>query len=183
MLFLSARLLSLSLQHAQHTHSLSLSLSLSLSVQQLPPSPSHRIISACHHEDRCSHLHNRPIISPMILLSNIQRPDTLPTGLNPSKSKNPSTPTSSMSEPTASPPINHQRQTKTQSKHNTLSHRKPPPKYTQKKKKKNSQSIQTCLHLASQTRHHAFTFRRPPVAHDERGESDRDERKSRERRE
>jgi hypothetical protein len=77
------------------------------------------------------------MISPMILLSNMyQRSDKPPTGFNPSKSNNPSTPTSSMSKPTTSPPINHQRQTKTQSKHNTLSHRKPPPKYTQKKEKK-----------------------------------------------
>jgi hypothetical protein len=170
-LSLSVHAFFLSLSATRLTFSLSLPFRHS---QQLPPSlprsPSHRIISACRHGDRCSHLHNRPMISPMILLSNMyQRPDTPPTGLNPSKSNNPSTPTSSMSEPTTSPPINHQRQTKTQSKHNTLSHRKPPPKYT-KKKKKNPQSVQT--------RHCAFTFRRPPVAHDERGESDGDERKS-----
>jgi hypothetical protein len=125
--------LSLSLEHASLSLSLPFRHSQQLSLS-LPTSPSHRIISACRHEDRCSHLHNRPMISPMILLSNMyQRPDTPPTGLNPSKSNNPSTPTSSMSEPTTSPPINHQRQTKTQSKH-ILSHRKT----TTKKKIKKS---------------------------------------------
>jgi len=131
---------SLSLCNTPHFLSLSLPFRHSQrSPPSLPTSPSHRIISSCRHGDRCSHLHNRPMISPIILLSNMyQRPDKPPTGLNPSKSNNPSTPISSMSELTTSPPINHQRQTKTQSKHNTLSHRKPPPKYTKKKTKKKS---------------------------------------------
>ncbi|XP_077254165.1 splicing factor U2af small subunit B-like [Tasmannia lanceolata] len=41
-------------------------------------------IGACRHGDRCSRLHNRPTISPTILLSNMyQRPDMITPGLDP----------------------------------------------------------------------------------------------------
>lgn len=41
-------------------------------------------IGACRHGDRCSRLHNRPTISPTILLSNMyQRPDMLTPGVDP----------------------------------------------------------------------------------------------------
>ncbi|GLJ22901.1 hypothetical protein SUGI_0431850 [Cryptomeria japonica] len=41
-------------------------------------------IGACRHGDRCSRLHNRPTISPTLLLSNMyQRPDMVTPGLDP----------------------------------------------------------------------------------------------------
>ncbi|XP_068648538.1 splicing factor U2af small subunit B-like [Aristolochia californica] len=41
-------------------------------------------IGACRHGDRCSRLHNRPTISPTLLLSNMyQRPDMITPGLDP----------------------------------------------------------------------------------------------------
>ncbi|KAJ6793207.1 splicing factor U2af small subunit B-like [Iris pallida] len=41
-------------------------------------------IGACRHGDRCSRLHNRPTISPTLLLSNMyQRPDSITPGLDP----------------------------------------------------------------------------------------------------
>jgi splicing factor U2AF subunit len=41
-------------------------------------------IGACRHGDRCSRLHNRPSISPTLLLSNMyQRPDMITPGLDP----------------------------------------------------------------------------------------------------
>ncbi|CAM6083086.1 unnamed protein product [Calypogeia fissa] len=41
-------------------------------------------IGACRHGDRCSRLHNRPTISPTLLLSNMyQRPDMATPGLDP----------------------------------------------------------------------------------------------------
>ncbi|KAG4188794.1 hypothetical protein ERO13_A08G188100v2 [Gossypium hirsutum] len=41
-------------------------------------------IGACRHGDRCSRLHNRPTISPTILLSNMyQRPDMITPGVDP----------------------------------------------------------------------------------------------------
>uniref|UniRef100_A0A0D6QRF3 C3H1-type domain-containing protein n=1 Tax=Araucaria cunninghamii TaxID=56994 RepID=A0A0D6QRF3_ARACU len=41
-------------------------------------------IGACRHGDRCSRLHNRPSISPTLLLSNMyQRPDMVTPGLDP----------------------------------------------------------------------------------------------------
>ncbi|GAV65811.1 RRM_1 domain-containing protein/zf-CCCH domain-containing protein [Cephalotus follicularis] len=42
-------------------------------------------IGACRHGDRCSRLHNRPTISPTLLLSNMyQRPDMITPGVDPS---------------------------------------------------------------------------------------------------
>jgi splicing factor U2AF subunit len=41
-------------------------------------------IGACRHGDRCSRLHNRPTISPTLLLSNMyQRPDIITPGVDP----------------------------------------------------------------------------------------------------
>ncbi|XP_027361158.1 splicing factor U2af small subunit B [Abrus precatorius] len=41
-------------------------------------------IGACRHGDRCSRLHNRPSISPTLLLSNMyQRPDMITPGVDP----------------------------------------------------------------------------------------------------
>jgi splicing factor U2AF subunit len=41
-------------------------------------------IGACRHGDRCSRLHNRPTISPTLLLSNMyQRPDMITPGVDP----------------------------------------------------------------------------------------------------
>ncbi|KMZ69098.1 Splicing factor U2af 38 kDa subunit [Zostera marina] len=41
-------------------------------------------IGACRHGDRCSRLHNRPTISPTLLLSNMyQRPDVITPGVDP----------------------------------------------------------------------------------------------------
>ncbi|XP_050376125.1 splicing factor U2af small subunit B-like [Argentina anserina] len=43
-------------------------------------------IGACRHGDRCSRLHNRPTISPTLLLSNMyQRPDMITPGVDPRK--------------------------------------------------------------------------------------------------
>ena len=40
-------------------------------------------IGACRHGDRCSRLHNRPTISPTLLLSNMyQRPDMITPGID-----------------------------------------------------------------------------------------------------
>eukprot|EP00249_Psilotum_nudum_P019978 c27507_g1_i1 orf=325-1254(+) len=46
-------------------------------------------IGACRHGDRCSRLHNRPSISPTILLSNMyQRPDMMAPGMEPQSQNN-----------------------------------------------------------------------------------------------
>jgi hypothetical protein len=143
-------------------------------------------IGACRHGDRCSRLHSRPMISPMILLSNMyQWPDTPPRV---STLQNQTT-HRLRPPPCQNPPHHHQSTINDKQKPNPnttpyLTGNYHQNIHTQNKKiKKNPKTVQTRLHLASQTCHHAFTFRRPPVVHDERGESDGDERKRRERRE
>jgi len=153
------------------TSSLSLSLSLSLPFrhsQQLPTSPSHRIINATTHNnclrasqadpalamigDRSSAprrtgwtmstvrstsrlAQRRSVLSPpqpahnlaMILLSSRTHPPRVSTLQNQTTHR-------LQPLPCRNPPHHHQStindKQKTQSKHKTLSHRKPPPKYT-----------------------------------------------------
>jgi hypothetical protein len=93
-------------------------------------------------------------------------------GLNPSKPNNPSTPPSSMSEPTTSPPINHQRQTYIQRPNSSTTPYpswKPPSKYTQTvhcphwnplTPRYHTATTQTHHHVAAtqnQSNHHATT--------------------------
>ncbi|CAF1928515.1 unnamed protein product [Brassica napus] len=48
--------------------------------------PFYNKMGACRHGDRCSRIHNRPAISPTLLLSNMyQRPDMITPGVDPRK--------------------------------------------------------------------------------------------------
>lgn len=81
---------------ASQPHQLSLAARALVEPPQLtsPPSPSNPGPGACRHGDRCSRLHNRPTISPTILLQNMYQnpvlnaplgPDGLPIAVDPKK--------------------------------------------------------------------------------------------------